>query len=78
VRVPVAFKFVKNIPLNLLVLETDSPFLLPEPLRSRKEYPNEPKNITVITEFVANILNKTKEEIAEVTSNNAKRLFQLK
>lgn len=71
-------EFIKNIPLNLLVLETDSPFLLPEPLRSQKEYPNEPKNITVITEFVANILNKTKEEIAEVTSNNAKRLFQLK
>lgn len=71
-------EFVKNIPIDLLVLETDSPFLLPEPLRSRKEYPNEPKNISVIAEFVADILDKTKEEIAEVTSNNAKRLFQLK
>ena len=71
-------EFVKNIPLNLLVLETDSPFLLPEPLRSRKEYPNEPKNISVVAEFVASILNKTKEEIAEITSINAQRLFQLK
>src|SRR3989344_1346287 len=46
-------EFVKEIPLDLLVLETDSPFLTPEPIRSTNKFPNEPKNIYVITDFIA-------------------------
>lgn len=70
-------EFVKKIPLHLLVLETDSPFLLPrpgghaEPLR----YPNEPKNIPIIAEYIAGIMGKDVEEIKKKTTENAKRLF---
>ena len=45
--------FVKTIPIERLVLETDSPFLLPEPLRSQKKYPNLPQNIPLIAEYIA-------------------------
>src|SRR3990167_8249843 len=46
-------EFVKQIPIELLVLETDSPFLTPEPIKFTVKFPNEPKNIQVITEFIA-------------------------
>lgn len=68
-------EFIKKIPLDQLVLETDSPFLLPEPLRSQKKYPNEPKNIVVIAEFVADILNVSVKKLAEITFENSRRLF---
>lgn len=68
-------EFVKKIPLEKLVLETDSPFLLPEPLRSQKKYPNEPKNIVMIAEFIANILNISVEKLGEITFENSRRLF---
>jgi TatD DNase family protein len=67
--------FVKNIPLELLVLETDAPYLMPEPIRSEKKFPNEPKNIKLISNFIAQLIGETGEKIAEVTTNNAKTLF---
>lgn len=70
-------EFVKKIPLELLVLETDSPFLLPEPLRSQKLYPNEPKNIPIIAEFIAKLHNVETNHIIDTTEQNAKKLFQL-
>lgn len=69
--------FVNKIPLNLLVLETDSPYLLPEPLRSQKKYPNVPSNIPIIAKQIANIKNIHIDEIAKITSENAYKLFSL-
>ncbi len=69
--------FVKKIPLDLLVLETDSPYLLPEPLRSQKLFPNEPKNIPLIAEFISKLKHTSINQLIEVTTNNAKRLFNL-
>lgn len=70
-------EFVKKIPDNLLVLETDSPYLVPEPLRSQKVFPNEPKNLPVITQFVANLRNQSPEALAKTTTKNATTLFNL-
>ena len=69
--------FIKTIPLEMLVVETDSPFLLPEPLRTEKKYPNKPSNIPLIIAFIAGIMGKDKEELAEITTSNAKKLFGL-
>ncbi|MBI4130821.1 TatD family hydrolase [Candidatus Roizmanbacteria bacterium] len=69
--------FIKEVPLNLLVLETDSPFLLPEPLRSQKKYPNEPKNIPIILSFIANLVGAGERELEKQTDENAGRLFNL-
>ena len=69
--------FIKKVPLSMLVLETDAPFLLPEPLKSQKLYPNEPKNVPVIAECIAQLLNQTVENVASATTENAKKLFSL-
>jgi TatD DNase family protein len=70
-------EFIKQIPLDMLVVETDSPFLLPEPMRGRKEFPNTPANIPFIISFIANILGKQTEELQKISTDNAKRLFAL-
>lgn len=69
--------FIKRVPLEMLVLETDSPFLLPEPLKSEKKYPNGPKNIPLIAEKVAQLKGVTIQKVADMTTQNAQRLFQL-
>lgn len=70
-------EFVKKIPAEMLVLETDSPLLLPEPLRTRKLYPNEPKNLILIAEFIAQMRGDSIDKLITSTTENAKRLFQL-
>lgn len=69
--------FVTKVPDDLLVLETDSPFLLPEPLRSQKMYPNKPANIKIIAETVANLRKVKVEELIKQTTANAKQLFSI-
>lgn len=70
-------EFVKHIPLELLVLETDSPFLLPEPLRSQKKYPNEPANLPMISCFISAILEIPEETFNEATNQNSKLMLGL-
>ncbi len=69
--------FVKRIPDELLVLETDAPFLLPEPLRAKKKYPNVPAYLKITAECVARIRGVSFEEIDSVTTENARRLFTI-
>ena len=68
-------EFIKRTPLELLVLETDSPFLLPEPLKTQRLYPNTPANIPLIAQCVASLKGIETEEVMQVTTQNAKRLF---
>jgi len=70
-------EFIKEVPLSQLVIETDSPFLLPEPMRSRREFPNEPKHIPFIISYIADILGKTDQEIQQITFQNSRRLFKI-
>lgn len=68
-------EFIKVVPLEMLVLETDSPFLLPEPLRAEKKYPNQPANITIVAEWVAKLKGENVENVREVTRENGMKLF---
>lgn len=69
--------FINEVPLDMLVLETDAPFLLPEPLRSKKLYPNTPANLPLIVEAVAVIKGESKSKVISITTENAQRLFTL-
>jgi len=70
-------EFAKKIPLDMLVLETDAPFLLPEPLRTQKLYPNIPANIPLIAQCIAEIKDISVGEVAVATTRNAKKLFSI-
>jgi len=71
-------EFIKAVPLDMLVLETDSPFLNPEPNRSKEGgTKNEPGNIPLIAKFIANLKNISVEKLSEQTTENAKKLFKL-
>ena len=69
--------FVKEVPLSLLVLETDSPFLTPSPFRDNKKtkFPNTPKNLSLIAQKVAEIKGEKVEKIMKITKENGERLF---
>lgn len=68
------FEVIKDIPLEYIVLETDSPFLTPEPYR---KYKNESKYIPVIAESLANFKGVSVKEVMEVTTKNARRIFDI-
>lgn len=70
-------EFLKKVPLELLVLETDSPFFTPEPPKSQGVSPNTPANLKIILEKVAEILKIDQVKIEEITFENSKRLFKL-
>lgn len=70
-------EYAKEVPLTMLVLETDSPFLLPEPLKTQRLYPNTPANIPIIAQYIADLKGISVEEVAEATTRNAKKLFKL-
>jgi TatD DNase family protein len=62
----------KEIPMNKILVETDSPYLAPEPLRGK---PNEPSYITHTIKFLAKIKNSNYNNVANITSNNFFELF---
>lgn len=65
---------IEYLPLDKILLETDSPFLAPVPLRGQE---NEPKNVVLVAEKIAEIKNKNIEEIVSITTKNAKRVFKI-
>ena len=64
----------KELPLGRLLVETDSPFLSPVPFRGK---PNEPARVRYVAEKLAEIHNITLEEIANITTENASKIFRL-
>lgn len=71
-------ELVKLIPENRLVLETDSPYLLPRTLRPKpKSRRNEPRHLTHINQQIAQMLELSESELAKRTTDNANRLFKL-
>ena len=57
---------VKEISFEYLLLETDSPYLSPEPFRGKTNYPN---NIKIVGEKIAEIKNISVEDVLKVTEN---------
>ncbi|MDP8299872.1 MAG: YchF/TatD family DNA exonuclease [Candidatus Tantalella remota] len=63
-----------RVPLDKLFLETDSPYITPEPLRGKR---NEPAFVNNLLDTYADIYGMPKEEIAGATTRNADKLFRL-
>ena len=78
---PVTFKnapdlqlFVKDLPLEKLLIETDSPFLSPHPERGKR---NEPAKVRLVADKIAEIKQIEREELYSASTNNAKELFHV-
>ena len=67
-------KFLNQIDLTHIVLETDSPYLAPVPFRGKR---NESSYIVYVIDKLSEIYGLSKEEIASVTTKNAKKVFAL-
>ncbi|MDR1416714.1 MAG: TatD family hydrolase [Prevotellaceae bacterium] len=65
---------VRQAPLSDLLLETDAPYLAPAPFRGKR---NESAYLPLVAQKIAEIKGVSAEEVAEVTTNNAIRLFDL-
>ncbi len=68
-------KIVSEIPLENLMIETDAPFMSPVPFRGKR---NDPSKIPFIAEKLAELKNVTVDKVAEITTQNAERFFNLK
>ncbi len=66
---------IKELGVNNVILETDAPYLAPAPFRGKR---NEPSYLKFIVEKISAIIGKSNEEIEQVTTANARRLFDLK
>jgi TatD DNase family protein len=63
---------VKYVPLERMMIETDSPYLSPDPLRGKS---NEPANVKIVGENIAKIKEISFEEVARLTTENFKNFF---
>lgn len=63
---------IKEIPENRIILETDAPYLAPEPIRGTV---NRPENVRIVAEMVANIRGTSINQIDFLTTNNTRQLF---
>ena len=63
---------VKELPLEVLVLETDAPYLAPVPFRGKR---NESGYLKYVAQKIAEVRGCTLEEVAEVTTKNAQKIF---
>ena len=78
---PCTFKNSKNadeiiniVPLNRILIETDSPYLAPEPVRGTR---NDSRNVKYIAKKIAEVKGLTIEDIAKITYENAMRIFNI-
>ncbi|CAM3470415.1 TatD family hydrolase [Paenibacillus lupini] len=76
---PVTFKNARvpkevlaQVPLDRILIETDSPYLAPHPFRGKR---NESSYVSLVADMAAEITGKSKEEIAFITSTNGKKCF---
>lgn len=78
---PITFKSSKNaseiismVPEDRILIETDSPYLSPEPNRGKR---NDSRNVKLVAEKIAEVKGVSLEEIAKVTYENAKRIYKI-
>jgi TatD DNase family protein len=64
----------QKIPLDKLIIETDAPFLAPEPLRGKKNFP---EYVLYTARRIADLRGLSLEELASVTTQNARKIFTI-
>lgn len=69
-----ALQVAANIPLERIVLETDCPYMAPEPFRGRR---NDPGKLCRVAEKLAQLRGKTAEEIQAITLENGRALYRI-
>ena len=79
---PITFKNSKNaitvvnmVPMNKILIETDSPYLSPEPLRGKR---NDSRNVKYVAQKIAEIKGISLETVANQTYSNAMKIFEIK
>ena len=78
---PITFKNVKNaedcvklVPMDKILIETDSPYLAPEPNRGKR---NDSRNVKYVAQKIADIKELSLEYVAEITYENAMKIFEI-
>ena len=78
---PITFKNAKNaddcvkmVPMNKILIETDSPYLSPEPHRGKR---NDSRNVKYVAQKIADIKGLSLEEVAKITYENTMRIFEI-
>lgn len=78
---PITFKNAKNademiklVPMDRLLIETDSPYLSPEPKRGQR---NDPTNVKYVAQKIADVKKIDIEEVAKITLQNAQKIFAI-
>ena len=70
-----AVEVASTIPLERIVLETDCPYMAPEPYRGRR---NDPCNVAHVCRFIANLRGMDAQALCDVTRENGKRFYRIK
>ena len=65
---------VKLVPMDRILIETDSPYLTPEPYRGTR---NDSRNVTLVAKKIAEIKGISLEEVANATYQNAKKVYMI-
>ena len=65
---------IKELPLESIVIETDSPYLTPEPFRGKQNYPG---HILDIANFICELKSVSMEELINITNNNLNKMFNI-
>lgn len=65
---------IQNVPLDKILIETDSPYLTPEPYRGQR---NDSRKVIEVAKKISEVKNKTLEEISKITYDNALRIYKL-
>lgn len=63
-----------DIPMDRLLIETDSPYLTPPPYRGKR---NDPSNVLLVAEELARIKNMDVQELIDITRENAMKIYQI-
>ena len=78
---PITFKNAKNadecvkmVPMDKILIETDSPYLSPEPYRGKR---NDSRNVKFVAKKIADIKGLSLEDVARITYENAMRIFEI-